>query len=130
MSNQSEFDNFTIQQLRLHLNREGQHMMLKDLDGLVQRLYEQLTYSDLCVPELSDTRVFSSQQDVTVNASPLGTDMLVQDAAAAYLKCSRSKFWRLRKTHQISHYRHGGTLYFLKTDLDAYLRNLKANLSK
>jgi len=63
-------------------------------------------------------------------SSPLGTEYIDHDQAMQYLHCQRTKFFRMRKRHQIPHYRHGGDLYFLKTDLDAYLRGLKATLSK
>ena len=62
--------------------------------------------------------------------SPLGNQFLNQNAAIKYLECCRTKFYKLRKRHQIPHYRHGGVLYFRKEDLDAYFQSLKATLPK
>jgi len=37
--------------------------------------------------------------------SPLGNQFLNQNAAIKYLECCRTKFYKLRKRHQIPHYR-------------------------
>lgn len=58
----------------------------------------------------------------------MSTGFLTHDEAAAYLMCERVKFYRLRKEGHIRAYRHGGRLFFLKDDLDAYFLSLRATL--
>lgn len=55
-------------------------------------------------------------------------NFLDHESAIAYLDCGRTKFYQIRKRHQIAHYRHGGELYFKREDLDVYLASCKATL--
>jgi len=71
-----------------------------------------------------------NDKETSTTTSPLDSKFLIQADAAKYLKCCRTKFYFLRKQFQIPHYRHGGVLYFLKDDLDAYFLGLKATLPK
>lgn len=50
-----------------------------------------------------------------------GKDVLQLDEAAAYIGISANRLYALCSKRQVTHYRTGRSVYFRKSDLDAYM---------